>query len=79
MKSITLLVAICLASLAATAADVKLARPNIIFILADDFGWGDVSCYGDKVPTPALDRMAKEGTRFRQVHVASPSCLPSRF
>ncbi len=53
-------------------------RPNILVVLADDFGWGDVSCYGGKVPTPALDRMAKEGTRFSQFYVASPICSPSR-
>ena len=52
--------------------------PNIFVVLADDFGWGDVSCYGGKVPTPALDRMAKEGTRFTQFYVASPICSPSR-
>lgn len=53
-------------------------QPNILLILADDFGWGDVSCYGGKVPTPSLDRMAKEGTRFTQFYVASPICSPSR-
>ena len=53
-------------------------RPNILVILADDFGWGDVGCYGGKVPTPVLDRMAKEGTRFTQFYVASPICSPSR-
>jgi arylsulfatase A-like enzyme len=65
---------------AAPAAETPQLRgkPNILLILADDFGWGDVSCYGGKVPTPALDRMAKEGTRFTQSYVASPICSPSR-
>lgn len=54
------------------------ARPNIIVVLADDFGWGDVGSYGSKTPTPELDRMAREGTRFTQFYVASPICSPSR-
>ena len=54
------------------------SQPNILIVLADDFGWGDVGCYGGKVPTPALDRLAKEGTRFTQFYVASPICSPSR-
>ena len=53
-------------------------RPNIVLVLADDFGWGDISCQGGRVPTPALDRMAREGTRFLQFYVASPICSPSR-
>ena len=53
-------------------------RPNIIVVLADDLGWGDLSCYGGKVPTPQLDAMAREGTRFTQFYVASPICSPSR-
>jgi len=54
-------------------------RPNIIFVFTDDFGWGDVGCYGGEfVPTPNLDRMAKEGIRFTQFYVASPICSPSR-
>ncbi len=52
--------------------------PNIIVVLADDFGVGDVSCYGGEVPTPNLDRMAREGTRFTQFYVAAPICSPSR-
>jgi len=59
-------------------AAAQPVRPNILVVLADDFGWGDVSCYGGKAPTPALDRMAKEGTRFTQFYVASPICSPSR-
>src|SRR6185436_15081687 len=57
------------------AADL---RPNIIVVLADDLGVGDVGCYGGKVPTPQLDAMAREGTRFTQFYVAAPICSPSR-
>jgi arylsulfatase A-like enzyme len=53
-------------------------RPNIVIILADDFGYGDGSAYGGPEPTPNLDRMAREGTRFTQAYVASPICSPSR-
>jgi arylsulfatase A-like enzyme len=54
-------------------------KPNIIFLLTDDMGYGDVGCYGgDFVPTPNIDRLAKEGTRFRQFYAASPVCSPSR-
>jgi arylsulfatase A-like enzyme len=54
-------------------------KPNIIFILADDMGLGDVGCYGGTVaPTPQLDRLAREGTRFTRYYSASPICSPSR-
>ncbi|MEO7678750.1 MAG: sulfatase-like hydrolase/transferase, partial [Verrucomicrobiota bacterium] len=54
-------------------------KPNIIFILTDDMGYGDVGCYGGKfVPTPHIDRLATEGTRFTQFYVAAPVCSPSR-
>jgi N-acetylgalactosamine-6-sulfatase len=54
-------------------------RPNIIFILADDMGWGDLASYGHpQVKTPHLDRLAQQGTRFTQFYVASPVCSPSR-
>jgi arylsulfatase A-like enzyme len=55
------------------------ARPNIILILADDMGPGDLGCYGGKqAPTPRIDQLAKEGTRFTQYYSASPICSPSR-
>lgn len=55
------------------------ARPHIIFILADDLGVGDLSCYGGTLArTPNLDRMAREGTRFTQYYSAAPICSPSR-
>jgi arylsulfatase A-like enzyme len=54
-------------------------KPNIIVILTDDMGFGDIGCYGGKfAPTPNLDRMAREGIRFTQYYSASPICSPSR-
>ena len=52
--------------------------PNVVLVLADDLGLGDVSCYGGTTPTPHLDRMAKEGIRFTRYYAASPICSPSR-
>lgn len=53
-------------------------RPHIMFIFVDDFGWADASCFGGKVPTPNIDKLAGQGTQFRQFYVASPICSPSR-
>ena len=61
------------------AAEEPAARPNIVFIYADDWGWGDLSCHGSTwLETPNLDRLAKEGTDFLQFNVLSPICSPSR-
>jgi len=55
------------------------ARPNIIFILADDLGYGDVGCYGQmRIKTPRIDRLATEGIRFTQAYAGSTVCAPSR-
>lgn len=54
-------------------------RPNIIFILADDLGYGDLGCYGQKmIQTPSVDRMAVEGMRFTDCYAGSTVCAPSR-
>ena len=57
------------------------SKPNIIYILADDLGYGDVACYNvaSKIPTPHLDRLAREGMRFTDAHAASAVCTPSRY
>ncbi len=56
-------------------------KPNIVLILADDLGYGDVGCYNaqSKVPTPRLDRLAREGMRFTDAHSPSTVCTPSRY
>lgn len=63
------------------AADSPATKPNIVLILADDLGYGDVACYNSesKVPTPNLDRLAREGMRFTDAHSASTVCTPSRY
>ena len=54
-------------------------RPNILFVYADDLGWGDLGCHGHvEIKTPNLDRLAAEGTDFHQFTVCSPVCSPSR-
>ena len=54
-------------------------KPNIIFILADDLGYGDLGCYGqNKIRTPNIDRLAEEGMRFTQCYAGSTVCAPSR-
>ncbi len=64
---------------ACSAAHAQAPRPNIVFILADDLGYGDLGCYGQtKIKTPRLDRMAAEGLRFTQFYAGSTVCAPSR-
>src|SRR6187402_3282663 len=54
-------------------------RPNVIFILADDLGWGDLSCYGrPDYRTPNLDLLASQGVRFSDAYSASAVCTPTR-
>lgn len=68
-----------LCALASVSAAEVPARPNIILILADDLGYGDVSCFGaPDIRTPHLDRMAREGMRCTDFYAASPLCSPTR-
>ena len=69
-----------LGTMAAAAAPLAraAAAPNIVFIYADDLGYGDLGCYGSQIRTPNLDRMAAGGVRFTQFYSANPVCSPSR-
>lgn len=76
--TVTLLTALLLAPLAALDA-IDVAKPNVVFIIADDLGWGDLRCYGNPViDTPALDELAKAGIRFTDHYSPSPLCAPAR-
>ncbi|MCP5120658.1 MAG: sulfatase-like hydrolase/transferase, partial [bacterium] len=58
---------------------IALTAPNIVFVFADDWGYGDLGSYGHKeLKTPSLDKLAAEGTRFSQFYVTSGVCSPSR-
>ncbi len=71
-------VVIFLASTVVTSAKDQLA-PNIVFILADDLGYGDLGCYGHPVAkTPNIDRLAEQGVRFTQHYANGPECSPTR-
>jgi arylsulfatase A-like enzyme len=78
MKKILFLL---LALVCGTAATAAADRPNIIVILADDLGYGDLRCYqpASKIPTPHLDRLAAGGVRFTDTHTPSSVCTPTRY
>jgi len=62
-----------------TPVEKRERRPNVIYVLADDLGYGELGCYGqEKIRTPRLDRLAAEGLRFTQHYAGSPLCAPSR-
>lgn len=69
----------CLLALLTGVPATAAEKPNIIFILADDLGYGELGCYGQKtIQTPHLDRLAAEGMRFTQFYAGSTVCAPSR-
>lgn len=76
MKSIfQTFVLLAMAHSSALAAE----QPNLIWIMADDLGYGELGCYGQKtIATPQLDRMAEEGIRFTQFYAGATVCAPSR-
>jgi arylsulfatase A len=76
---ICVVAALGIGRMAAYAADAP-PRPNVVIIMADDMGYGDLGCYGaTKISTPHCDRLAREGRRFTDAHSASASCSPTRF
>jgi arylsulfatase A-like enzyme len=76
-RGVTILSAVLLTVAAASSAQ----RPNIVIVLADDMGYGDLGCYNaeSKIPTPNMDLLAREGIRFTDAHSASAVCTPSRY
>lgn len=79
MMKARLLLAFAMLCFAAPLPAAETARPNIVFILADDLGYGDLSCYGQKkFATPHIDRIATEGMKFTAHYSGSNVCAPSR-
>src|SRR5690242_17974498 len=73
------LAAACGVAFASPAETPAQRRPNIVFILADDLGWADLACYGNRFnETPNIDRLAKQGTLFTNFYAAAPVCSPTR-
>ncbi len=84
MKTLTNLLALAAVSLLTVMPSLKAAdqptKPNILLIVADDLGYGDLGCYGaTKVITPRLDKLAGEGVRFTDAHSICATCMPSRY
>lgn len=74
-----LIIISAISNAAETAGNKVNKRPNIIYILADDLGYGDLGCYGQtKIETPNIDKLAKEGMTFTQHYSGAPVCAPSR-
>lgn len=68
-----------LSAFVATVLLTHVGKPNIVYIMADDLGYGELGCYGQKkIPTPNIDRLATEGVRFTRAYSASPVCAPTR-
>jgi hypothetical protein len=77
LLSASVMVAGMILFLTVSVAGVE-ALPNIVFIYADDLGYGDLSCYGaTRLQTPNVDRLAREGLRFTDAHSAAATCTPS--
>ncbi len=78
MKTI---LALCTSILLLSGTWAHAAPPNIVILYADDMGWGDLGAQNpeSKIPTPHLDRLAAQGTRFTDAHSSSGVCTPSRY
>jgi arylsulfatase A-like enzyme len=81
VKSIAMLIAVAVVSSTSDAATAADARPNIVFILCDDLGYGDVRCLNPqgRIDTPNMDRIAREGMIFSDAHSGSAVCSPTRY
>jgi arylsulfatase A-like enzyme len=75
------LIALAMIATAALGDEPKPSTPNIVFILADDLGYGDLGCYNanSKIPTPNLDRLAAQGIHFTDAHAPTSVCSPTRY
>lgn len=77
MKTIIVSGLLALAGIASAAEQ----KPNIVLILTDDIGWGDMQCYNpkSKIGTPNVDRLAREGMMFTHAHTPAALCSPTRY
>ena len=77
---LSIFIASCESQVSESSSDVKsMGKPNILVLLADDLGYGDLSCYGSpSVSTPSLDNLAQSGTRYTHFYAGSAVCTPSR-
>ena len=79
LRSVGFLVIMSLMGACVTSKKEDFKKPNIIYILADDLGYGDLGCYGQKrIETPNIDMLAQNGVRFTQHYAGAPVCAPSR-
>jgi len=70
---------VVLAAMLFAAEPIEAGRPNVVFILADDLGYGDLACYGRAdIKTPCLDQLARQGVRFTNHYANGPECSPTR-
>ncbi len=81
LRSLAVAAASCAACAGAPSCEAAPELPNIVLILADDMGYGDVGVYNpeSRIPTPHMDRLAAEGARFTDMHSADSVCTPSRY
>ena len=80
MKLFSTAILVAVLTMPVPAATAAPRRPNIVVIMADDLGYGDVSCYGTKsLKTPHIDRLASEGLRFTSGYCSASTCTPTRF
>ena len=79
MKSSFLLLSLLMVGFSGLDAPAADQKPNVILILADDLGYGDLGCFGQKlIKTPNIDRLSAEGMRFTQAYAGTTVCAPSR-
>jgi N-acetylgalactosamine-6-sulfatase len=79
LTTLALAVSIAILGISNARSAEKRSTPNIVFILADDLGYGDLGCYGCRdIKTPHIDRLAKQGVRFTNFYANGPECSPTR-
>jgi arylsulfatase A-like enzyme len=76
-----LFILVAIIALLSSPTGAAESKPNILYILSDDLGYGDLGCYNkdSKIPTPHLDKLASEGTRFTDAHAPTSVCTPTRY